>query len=423
MACKSIDYKAVLMCDNIQLGCYSANAGEKAGIISSLPDMEETYPNLRKVPVAIEYTNIYAFVRTDSNVKISSWEDLEGYSIGILTERQYILEKIPSGASITTGETNKIVLDRLPRGEYDVAVLTEKTHEKLSPRTDITNAGQLDSLVEYLYLHKDYEHLISPLTNELNAMFADGRADQILNDVPIPEISQKKTILHIVSSNTEVERETKFNAILRETFDNDVSVELYTISLNSRRFSRDPNRLSYFADLIRQDCASRNIAAIIVSGDDALEFLINYYYLYFRNVPVLFYGVSDQYKTIVQDYEEYFTGIVETIDAYETIETALELFPNTENIYVVNDYMTEGSYYRNTIKNQLAPLSDRINIEYNEDVDCASLLAQIKELPQNTIVFVGSYFVDADGRYYPLIEMNTLCLKSMTTLQAPILTE
>jgi hypothetical protein len=48
----------------------------------------------------------------------------------------------------------------------------------------------------------------------------------------------------------------------------------------------------FIAALLRTDIVSRNVAAVVVSGDIALEFTKNYYYLYFRNTSVLFYGAS-----------------------------------------------------------------------------------------------------------------------------------
>jgi signal transduction histidine kinase/CheY-like chemotaxis protein len=125
-------------------------------------------------------------------------------------------------------------------------------------------------------------------------------------------------------------------------------------------------------------------------------------------VPVLFYGVGGRYREIIYANEQNFSGIVDNLEAYRSVEAALRLFPDTKNIYVVNDYKTEGMRYRQEIEERLKPFENTLHIEYNNDVTCDAVLARIKGLPKDSLVFLGSYFIDANNQYYSLGEMKRL---------------
>ena len=408
VAFRNIRFNVDFVCPIVREGYTQANEGIVDGVIAAYPNLHTVYENLRQVPVPLENNNVLVFAPDGSDLQINSWDELDGLRVGILVNRTYILERLPENTLITEKETNRAVLNGIVSGEYDVAVLVERDHETLTDRHNVARVGQVDKLTEYLYLNARHEPLVPLLSAALSAMISDGSASQILNALPLPEINQKRTIVHIVSSSIETDREDRFNEALREAFEDDTSIEWMTVNLDAKRFARDQFNMAYIASLLRADCVSRNVSAVVVSGDIALDFLNDYYYLFFRNVPVLFYGVSENYSEIIQEHAHFFTGIVKSIEAYETVRAALDIFPGVNNIFVVNDNTVEGIQYRNAIESDLSRLEGRLNIEYNENTGFESLLARINALPEDSLVFIGSYFVDADHQFYSMSEMRRL---------------
>jgi len=394
----------------VREGYSQANEGIVDGVIAGYPNLHTVYEDLRQVPVTLERINVRVFAREGSNLQINSWDELSGLHVGILENRTYILERLPESVTITENPNNRAALDALVHGEFDVAVLVERDHETLGERLSITRVGDVDLLTEFLYLNKKHETLIPYLAAELERLFADGNADRILNDIPSGDPNQRRTIVHILSTSIELDREDRFIAELREQFEGDMSLDWMTVNIDARRFSRGQFGMANIASLLRADLVSKNVAAVIVSGDTALEFLKDYYYLYFRNVPVLFYGVSERYSEIIQDSEHHyhFTGIVKNIEAYRMLEVALSFFPDTKNVLVVNDYTAEGTQYRAAMERSLEPFNERLNIEYNENLDANALLEKINRLPEDSLLMVGSYFVDANHQYYTLSESKRL---------------
>ena len=370
-------------------GFVQADAGTVDGVIAGFPNLHLTYANLMQVPVPLENINVRVFAREGSELSINNWDELDGLHVGILENRPYIPQRLPDNVIVTTRATSRAVLNGVIDGDYDVAVLVERDHETLGERLSIIRVGQVDQLTEYLYLNNKHEALVPQLAVALESMFRNGSADRILKDLPDPDSNQKRTIVHIISSSTEIGRVEQFNAEIRNHFENDMSIEWMTVNLDIRRFTRGQQNIAYIASLLRADIVSRNVAAVIVSGESALDFLKDYYYLYFPNIPVLFSGVSERYSEIIEDNEHNFTGIVKKLEAYQTVEAALSIFPGTQNLFVVNDFTAEGIQYRAAIEAELPPLEEYLNIEYNENSDIVMLMEQNNALPENSLVLFG----------------------------------
>ena len=405
-----INHHVDFTCPIIIEGYNMANTGTCDGVIAGKPGLELEYENLIKVTVPLEVIKVYVFARSGSGLQINTWDELAGMNVGILENRTYILNQLPDSARITTKNTSRGIFEGLVNKEYDVAILIERSHETLGEGNNIERVGTVDELSEYLYLNKMHEDLAPEVEKTLNAMIEDESYDAILWDKPLPEISSVNTVIHIITNKIEYRQEMLVREALSERFDDDASIEFKTYNLDIGHYPREQYKLTYMANLLRADCVSKNIKAIIVSGEPAFSFLMDYYYLYFRNVPIIFYDVSEEYLDTITNAP--FTGIVEHIGAEETLITALDIFPDTRNVFVVNDNTPEGRRYRNETEKQLMSLSDTVNIVYNENTDCASLMNYINELSENSLVLIGSYFSDVNGRTYTLSEIELLLAKN-----------
>jgi len=405
---KNINYHVDFTCPIVREGYIQANDGTIDGVISAYPELESHYPNLIKVPTILETIEVIVFAREERDLAINSWEELDGLKVGILEHRTFIPDRLPGGAAVTTKETNRAVLAGVANEEYDVAILSKRKHETFGEQEGVVRVGQVAELTEFLYLNAKHKEMIPLMVACLEDMFKSGSADFILHDQPLPGSNQKKTVVHIISSNTETAREDQFSVAMKKQLEQDLTLEWKTVILDIKRFTRDYYNMAYIANLLRMDCVSRNVAAVVVSGDAALEFLNHYYYLYFNNTPVLYYGVSQQGMEIVQENQKNFTGIVKTFATKETVEAALAIFPDTKRILVVNDYTVEGLQYRKEMQEDLQSLEGHVKFEYNENTDSATLLNRINNLPSDSLVLIGSYYVDANYQYYSTREMKRL---------------
>ncbi len=141
------------------------------------------------------------------------------------------------------------------------------------------------------------------------------------------------------------------------------------------------------------------ISLVISSDNNAFDFLRKYGKSLFPGVPVVFCGVNDYRPSMVRGYDNY-TGVAENFDAVGTLELALRLHPDTKNILIINDYLTTGRAWTTTMKNQLPDILSGVKIEYAPNESMAELLSMIRNLGEDSIVLLGVYFADKNGKYF-----------------------
>ncbi len=385
-------------------GYQAANDGEIDGVMSGTPDMDINYPELIRIPEKLDDVGVRVFTRTEDGRNIDSWDDLNGLRVGVLQGRVYINESLPEGAERVTEATDHLVLESLANGNTDAAVLSIRMHDAFPIPAGVQVAYDLEVFPEYLYLHKDYQNTALVIADELRRMKADGSANRIING-EIPVESYANTVLYFTSFAQDNLREMEFTDAMRAPFIGNDAVEWQILEMQIRRLN-EVDRTEYFDQMLRWYGLSRRVSAIVVSGDNAFEYVSERHHTLFPNTPVFVFGVSEQAWEAVTNTGSDFTGIFEPLPVRETAEEALNLFPGTKTIYIVNDFTTEGRHYREAAERQLASLNGGINVRYNRNAGRSRLLSEIEALPENSVVIVGSYFRDADGQYFTLSEMK-----------------
>ena len=138
---------------------------------------------------------------------------------------------------------------------------------------------------------------------------------------------------------------------------------------------------------------------ILSSDNNAFDFLRQNRDELFGNTPVSFCGVNF-FKDSDLDNLENFTGVAETFDAKNTLKIALKLYPEAREVFIINDYLKTGRAWEKTIKEQLNGFDEKVKITYAQNLSMNKLQDTISSLGKNTIVLLGVYFKDKDGKYF-----------------------
>lgn len=153
---------------------------------------------------------------------------------------------------------------------------------------------------------------------------------------------------------------------------------------------------------------------VIVTDDDAFNFLRTHGKRIFGPVPVVFCGVNF-FQDEMLDGLDNFAGIVETIDVPNTLACALTLHPETRQIAVVVDRTPTGRYTSLPLKDFSPALANRIKFLILDDLPMASLLDKVKSLPKDSVVLLLNFNRDAEGRVFSHLETIKL-LREATEL-------
>ena len=107
--------------------------------------------------------------------------------------------------------------------------------------------------------------------------------------------------------------------------------------MNSKEFASD-DYMSHFHKLFCYKLSKRKRYDLFLVADDyALEYVLKYQNQFFKDTPVVFWGINNIALAIEQNQNQFCTGVVEAISMKETVDLAKKLNPKLEEIIVVSD--------------------------------------------------------------------------------------
>jgi len=208
--------------------------------------------------------------------------------------------------------------------------------------------------------------------------------------------------VHILFLNSYDSRMSWYREILRgveETLTPDQNrILLHLEHMDSKEFQSDEYR-NGFLDFIEMKYRNTRFSLILCSDNNAFDFLREHHKTLFPGIPIVFCGVNDFEDEMILGHEE-ITGVAEVFSARETVDVALRLHPETEEIYIINDYLKTGRAWQRGIEEELKDLDPRIRLRYSENLSMEELRGEISSLSDKTIILQGVYYSDRNGRFF-----------------------
>lgn len=149
-------------------------------------------------------------------------------------------------------------------------------------------------------------------------------------------------------------------------------------------------------ELLKVKYGDRKISLVMVADDPALTFALKYRSQLFPRTPILFCGVNT-FRPEMLGGENEITGLVESLDAGDTLRVALTLHPKTRTVFLVHDYTATGLATRKETERQLKGMAEQVVMRYLEDMSKEELTQALRGLPADSLVLALSYSVFKDG--------------------------
>jgi len=165
--------------------------------------------------------------------------------------------------------------------------------------------------------------------------------------------------------------------------------------MDSKRFIKEDFRLQFLDMLNAKLSQLPPYDGIITADDNALSFALAHRKELFQSTPIAFFGVNNRKLALAQNRNPQVTGVVEAVSMEETLQMAMELFPQTSTIYAVVDGTPSGqgdltTFYSYRSRFPLDELSLE-NLSFNE------LERQLRALNENSVVLLLSAYYDRTG--------------------------
>lgn len=210
---------------------------------------------------------------------------------------------------------------------------------------------------------------------------------------------EQKNVLVLLSYSLMNRWNKSILAGIEETFSQaNLDIKLAVEFMDTKRFS-DKAYLARLSKLYQLKYNQQTFDAVMVSDDNAFQFLMRNRNQLVPDAPIVFCGVN--YLEQPEQYSKMaVTGIMESYDILGTIQLGTELFPETKKIYVINDYSTSGK--ANLLKLQAASPSipDNLKLELCGEISMQDLLARVDQLEDDTLILLMSFTMDKNNQRF-----------------------
>ena len=214
--------------------------------------------------------------------------------------------------------------------------------------------------------------------------------------------SDNKEILLIHSYHKGYTWSDDISKTIEKNFNELNNIELTTVYMDTKRVD-DINYLSNLAKLYKQQFENRKFDLVIVSDNNAYDFMIDYHDYLFKNIPVLFCGINNFNRKNFDEnnLKNLMTGVAEEIDLGKNFELISKLHPNLKELLIINDTSSTG----NAVKRDLVPIIEKYKnkfvIDYTDNLDINDLKEKVSNLDKsNSAILFVLLFKDTTGKYF-----------------------
>ena len=210
---------------------------------------------------------------------------------------------------------------------------------------------------------------------------------------------EPKRVLAIYWDN----KDFRGNVIFDEHFQNVLKaapfpdIEYHPEYLEASRFPGEDHAEAFY-EYIKRKYEGHRIDVIVALTDVPLNFLLKYRKDLFPHTPIVF--VSTRYPgeaeyAVTRDL----TGIVVQTTYKETLDLALKLHPDTQQVFVISGTLDQDERYEAIARQELAGYENRVAITYLTNLPLNELIARTQTLPQRSIgLYVWQKATDEQGR-------------------------
>ncbi len=156
--------------------------------------------------------------------------------------------------------------------------------------------------------------------------------------------------------------------------------EVYNEYLDSARFPGE-HQYQILYDYLRQKYAGISIDVIVATPDPSLEFLLKHRTDLFPNSPIVFVAVKRPPPETLAAGPG-LTGIIRANTHRKTLDLALTLHPDTEEVFIVSGTPELDKRFEVAARQELSAYENQVRLTYLTDLPLNELTARTASLPK-----------------------------------------
>lgn len=226
---------------------------------------------------------------------------------------------------------------------------------------------------------------------------------------PVWAESPAKNILFLFAFEHNVPSYHMVEAGVKQVLEGDSTIRLvfFYEHMDLARFPQEAYRKSLLSQY-RLKYAGKHIDLIIALNSPAVDFLIQHGEQIFPGTPVIF-SLMTKGQVENRKLRPNFTGVADTPDFTGTLDLALRLLPQTQQVFVVSGSDDADKGFVNQVRKAYKPYQRRLKFKYLSGLPMDDLLRKVASLPKHSIIIYSSIYKDGAGRaFVPIIALRLL---------------
>ncbi|MDZ7778041.1 MAG: ABC transporter substrate binding protein [Bacteroidales bacterium] len=147
---------------------------------------------------------------------------------------------------------------------------------------------------------------------------------------------------------------------------------------------------------------------VLISDNDALDFVLNNRAQYFDETPIVFCGINNFKESLIRGQKN-ITGIIEKPDFSATLNLIQRLHPNREKLYIINDNKTTTALEnKKSLKRIENNYQKSLQFNYWEDIRKEDFSDSIQNLSKNSVILLLTFNKDKEGTFLSYRENGEL---------------
>lgn len=175
--------------------------------------------------------------------------------------------------------------------------------------------------------------------------------------------------------------------------------------------------LKHLYEFYKYKYSTKKIDLVLTTDDIALLFTLDHRDELFSGAPVVFAGVNREGVRTYTKGHSNFTGILEPVIPNDAIELAMRTNPDLENIYLVYDRTESAQSTSRLVIESIRNINDDIDIVHVTNLTYAEIFEKLKTIPENSIVYILSHYVDREGM---AMEFDEFCERASAISPVPV---
>lgn len=186
------------------------------------------------------------------------------------------------------------------------------------------------------------------------------------------------------------------------------SIKFHVEYLDTKRHP-DPDYFTHVLDaILHYKLKNRFFDLVLVSDNEALNFVVEHKRDLFAATPVVFCGVVKQLPDLFAD-GAIMTGVTEHPEYADLLNTIVTLQPKTREVVVVGSNRdVSGKLEADLFKDAASSFAGRLKFSFWDDMPAETLATNLRELTKGQVVFINGPIVDNKGELLAFTTKNKL---------------